>query len=83
MAVLRESPWYQEILREGERLGEQRGRQAGREEGREEEGRSLILKFLTRQVGEALSIDQLEALGETLLDFTQPQELTNWLARNA
>ena len=26
MAVLRESPWYQEILREGEARGEQRGR---------------------------------------------------------
>jgi predicted transposase YdaD len=47
MAVLREPPWYQAILREGERLGEQRGRQ----EGRQEEGRSLILKQLTRQVG--------------------------------
>jgi predicted transposase YdaD len=85
MAVLRESPWYQEILREGERLGEQRGRQ--------EEGRSLILKLLTRQVGqlspdtiaqvEALSIDQLEALGEALLDFTQASDLGNWLDQNA
>ena len=84
MAVLRESPWYQEILREGERLGEQRGRQ--------EEGRSLILKLLTRQVGdlspetvaqiEALSIDQLEALGEALLEFTQINDLLTWLEQN-
>lgn len=89
MAVLRESPWYQEILREGERLGEQRGKQ----EGRQEEGRSLILKQLARRVGalspettaqvEALSIEQLEELGEALLDFTQIEELTAWLDQNA
>lgn len=93
MAVLRESPWYQEILREGERQGEQRGRQAGRQEGRQagrqEEGRSLILKLLTRRIGaispdliaqvEALSIEQLESLGEALLDFTQAADLVNWL----
>lgn len=85
MAVLRESPWYQQILQEGERLGEQRGRQ----EGRQEESRSLILKQLTRRVGalspemtaqvQALSLEQLEALGEALLDFTQMEELANWL----
>ena len=31
----------------------------------------------------SLSIDQLEALGEALLDFTQPEELITWLERNA
>lgn len=92
MAVLRESPWYQEILREGERLGEQRGKQEGRQEGRQEEGRSLILKLLTRRIGalspetvaqiEALSIDQLESLGEALLDFTQTTDLGRWLNQN-
>jgi predicted transposase YdaD len=88
MTVLRESPWYQEILREGERQGELRGRQ----EGRQEEGRSLILKLLTRRVGElspevttqieALSIEQLETLGEALLDFSKPEDLANWLNDN-
>ncbi len=86
MAVLRESPWYQEILREGERQGEQRGRQAGRQEERQ----SLILKLLTRRVGDlppelvtqiqALSLEQLEALVEALLDFTALADLENWLA---
>jgi len=99
MAVLRESPWYQEILREGERLGEQKGREAGRNEGRMEgrnerlhRQRSLILKQLTRRVGDlapamidqiqALSLEQVEALGEALLDFSQPQELLTWLERH-
>ncbi|WP_369750794.1 hypothetical protein [Calothrix sp. PCC 7507] len=33
MAVLQESPWYQEILREGEKRGEERGLQIGEERG--------------------------------------------------
>ncbi len=83
MTVLRESPWYQEILREGERQGEQRGRR--------EESRSLILRQLHRRVGElppeltqrvqALELPQLEALGEALLDFTQMADLVAWLDR--
>jgi predicted transposase YdaD len=90
MAVLRESPWYQEILQEGERQGEQRGRLEGRLEGRQEEGQSLILKLLTRRIGvlspevtvqvQELSLQQLEAMGEALLDFNQPQDLVTWLA---
>ncbi len=81
MAVLRESPWYQEILQEGEKLG--------REEGLQRE-RSLILKQLTRRVGtltpeqleqvQALSLDQLENLGEALLDFSAAADLEHWLA---
>jgi predicted transposase YdaD len=43
MAVLRESPWYQEIQQEGE--------QRGRIEGRTQEARSLILRLLSRRVG--------------------------------
>jgi predicted transposase YdaD len=35
MAVLHESPWYQEILREGEKRGEERGLQIGEERGEE------------------------------------------------
>ncbi len=73
MTVLRESPWYQELL----------------QEGRTEEGRSLILRLLTRRIGEvaperrlqvqALSLPQLEALGEALLDFSGPADLDEWL----
>jgi predicted transposase YdaD len=85
MTVLRESPWYQEILAEGE----QRGRTEGRTEGRKEEGQSLILRQLTRRFGtlppsveaqvQALALPQLEALGEALLDFVQLSDLSNWL----
>jgi predicted transposase YdaD len=69
MTVLLESPWYQEILQEGENWG--------RREGALREAQSLILRQLTRRIGnvapeirsqvEALSITQLEALGDALM----------------
>lgn len=80
MTVLRESPWYQEIQQEGW------------QGGKLEEAQSLILRQLTRRIGDvspelrsqiqSLSLDQLEALGEALLDFTEPTDLVNWLQEN-
>jgi predicted transposase YdaD len=59
------------------------------QEGLEVGARSLILKLLTRKLGniptgvrsqvEALSTSQLEALGEALLDFSEIADLTHWL----
>ena len=78
--MMRESVIYQEILAEGEQLGEQRGRKA--------EGQLLILRQLTRRVGElpqnvlarieTLSLEQLENLGEALLDFQAIADLETW-----
>ncbi|MEH2270031.1 MAG: DUF4351 domain-containing protein, partial [Nostoc sp.] len=52
----------------------------------------LILKLLQRRVGElspelqeriqSLSLNQLENLGEALLDFTAMEDLFNWLQTN-
>ena len=54
-----------------------------------EREQSLILRLLTRKVGpindrslteiNTLSIEQLESLGEALLDFGSIDELTSWL----
>ncbi|BAZ69414.1 hypothetical protein NIES4106_41860 [Fischerella sp. NIES-4106] len=54
--------------------------------------RSLVLRLLNRRVGqlpdvvvervESLAIEQLEALGEALLDFTSLTDLEKWLAEN-
>ncbi|MCF2146445.1 Rpn family recombination-promoting nuclease/putative transposase [Desmonostoc muscorum LEGE 12446] len=78
--MMRESVIYQEILREGE--------QRGREEGRKAEGQLLILRQLTRRVGElpqevlerieTLSLEQLENLSEALLDFQAIADLEAW-----
>jgi predicted transposase YdaD len=92
--VMRESVIYQDILAEGRREGEQRGRQEGRQEGeqigRAAEGRSLILRQLTRKLGElpqdmleqieTLSLELLENLGEALLDFQAVSDLEVWLS---
>jgi predicted transposase YdaD len=85
--TLQETRVYREILAEGEKRGEQRGEQRGREQGE----KSLVLRLLTRQVGElppevrqrveSLSLEQLENLGEALLDFTSMTDLDAWLAR--
>ena len=75
--TLKETQVYREI------------KQEGREEGREEGQKSLLLRLLTRKVGELssevrqnidnLSIEQLENLGEALLDFSSMADLENWL----
>ncbi|MEH1946426.1 MAG: DUF2887 domain-containing protein [Nostoc sp.] len=58
-------------------------------EAKEEEARSLILRLLNRRVGEfpeslqrqiqVLSLEQLEALGDALLDFSSLADLSGWL----
>jgi predicted transposase YdaD len=80
MTVLRESPWYQEILQEG--------RKNGIQEGLEHE-KSLILRLLVRRIGplspehetqiRSLSLTHLESLGEALLDFSGLADLNTWL----
>jgi imidazoleglycerol phosphate dehydratase HisB len=67
-----------------ERRGEARG---------EAKARSLVQRQLTHRFGElqaplltafnSLTIDQLESLGEALLDFTSIDDLTEWLATHA
>jgi len=69
--------------------GLERGRQEGRQEGRQQEAASLTLRLLTRRLGtvdlalqaqiQQLSVEQLEALAEALLDFAEPGDLAAWL----
>jgi len=77
MTVLRESPWYEEILKEGLEQGLKQGEA------------SLVLRQLTKRFGELefstrsqiqnLSVNQLEVLGESLLDFANRDDLATWL----
>ena len=86
---MRESVIYQEILQEGEQKGELKGRQEGMDAGKLEEAQALILRQLTRRIGnmapamqtqvQSLSLTQLENLGEALLDFSTPTDLLDWL----
>ncbi len=80
--LLEDSSFYQFIL--------QKGRQQGRREGERDQSVRIALRQLNRQIGllpaateqqvRDLSLAQLEALMEALLDFTQLQDLTDWLA---
>jgi len=64
-------------------------RAEGEVSGRTNEGRSLVLRQLTRKLGDispeiqarvnSLTLDRVESLGEDLLDFTQMADLTSWL----
>jgi predicted transposase/invertase (TIGR01784 family) len=77
-----QSRFYQEI----KRAGHQEGRQEGHQEGEA----NLVLRLLKRRLGElslaqeeqvrGLSVEQLEALGEALLDFTAMADLESHLA---
>jgi predicted transposase YdaD len=72
----------------GERIGYERGKEEGKQEGEQ----TLVLRQLQRRVGElpqevqrqiqTLSLEQLEALGEALLDFAAIEDLLNWLEAN-
>jgi predicted transposase YdaD len=89
MTVLRESPWYQEILQQGEQRGEQRGLRQGEQRGlvrgRQEEAANLILRQLTHRFGtlsaqiEQLPLEQLETLSVAWLDFQGVADLEGWL----
>jgi predicted transposase/invertase (TIGR01784 family) len=90
---LEESRVYQEAksegITEGKAAGITEGKAAGIVEGQLQEGRSLILRLLHRRIGtvpevlqsqiETLSLNDIEALGEALLDFTTEADLVTWL----
>jgi len=81
-----------EGLQEGRVEGLQEGRVEGLQEGLRQGEQKLIIKQLLHRVGslppvqksqvEALSLQQLEALGEALLDFDQVADLILWLETN-
>jgi predicted transposase YdaD len=74
---MRESVTYQDILEEGE------------EKGRAVEAKALVVRQLTRKLGninpnllakiEALPLERVESLGEDLLDFSSIGDLEQWL----
>jgi predicted transposase YdaD len=74
-------------------IQETRVYQDAKAEGRLEGAIALVLRLLTRKVGElpaailpqvqGLTLPQIEALGEALLEFTGLPDLQAWLNQNA
>jgi predicted transposase/invertase (TIGR01784 family) len=67
----------------------QEAKQEGRQEGKKDEATNLLLRILSKRFGKlgdsyiqninSLNIEQLESLGEALLDFTDINDLERWL----
>jgi Domain of unknown function (DUF4351) len=85
--IMQLSPLYLEKI-QAELVGEQ----LGETQGRVEEARGLVIRLLTRKLGtvgspllekiQSLPLEQLELLGEDLLDFTSIDNLEQWLSQN-
>jgi predicted transposase YdaD len=88
MIDMRESDTYLAVLEEGEERGLERGREQGQLVGKE----GLVERQIRRRIGAVppaalarigrLSSQQLDDLGEALLDFATAADLDDWLARN-
>jgi predicted transposase/invertase (TIGR01784 family) len=82
--LMRESVIYQEIFQEGEARGEARGILQGE--------RLMVARVLSRRFGmltpaiesklDALSLEQIETLGEVMFEFRSMADLSQWLDLN-
>lgn len=93
--VMRLAPLYQEdrerARQEGVQQGLQQGLQQGVQQGLQQGEQQLIVRQLNRRLGnidsslieqiQQLSIEQLESLGEALLDFATVADLELWLSQ--
>ncbi len=78
------SPLYLEQID----IATQKGEAIGRNKG----GKSLMIRMLTRKLGNldsnsidlinSLSLESIESLGDALLDFNTADDLTAWLAKS-
>jgi predicted transposase/invertase (TIGR01784 family) len=89
LSELKQTRVYQEALEEGRQEGRQEALEEGRQEGRRNEALAIMLRLLSRRLGsldpmleeqiQELSLAQLEALGDGLLEFTNVSDLQDWL----
>jgi len=85
-------PYITSVERLGIEQGIEQGMQRGIEQGMQREGATLVLRLLNRRLGQVttsvekqirqLSVEQLEDLGEALLDFENEADLLHWLSQN-
>jgi flagellar biosynthesis/type III secretory pathway protein FliH len=79
----------QQGMQQGLQQGMQQGMQQGLQQGMQREGANLVIRLLNRRLGQVsatieeqvhqLPVEQLENLGEALLDFESEADLLNWL----
>ena len=92
-ADITQTRFYRDVFqlgaKEGKAEGRQEGRQEGKQEGKQEGEAQLIIRQVNRRCGvlspnqeaqiRSLDLNQLESLGEALLDFTTIADLEAWL----
>ncbi len=91
--IMKESVIYQDILQKGEEIGEKRGEKRGEQIGEKNEAFRFLTRQLNRKFGaidssilqrlQALTTEQLEALGEDFLNFSNISDLEAWLKRQS
>ena len=86
--------WWEQAEQKGLEQGREQGLERGLEQGLQQ-GKQRMLSLLTRQVEKrlgpidaklqarisGLNLDQIESLGDAVLDFDSPDDLRNWLER--
>lgn len=87
----RRHEWLRQGMAEGLKEGIKEGIKEGRKEGMKDAAFSLTVRLLTRKCGSLgmsleervrnLPLEQLERLGEDLLDFQDVSDLVEWLDR--
>lgn len=88
MTVLRESPWYQEILQEGLDIGMEKGREEGQKQGLLQAVLGMLnhrFGLLTDDLVQALSqlqADQLRPMIDVAMDVATLDDLRGRLTRN-
>jgi hypothetical protein len=87
--IMRLAPLYQQERELARQEGLQQGLQQGEQRGLQQGEKLLIIRQLNRRIGtmdssliqqvQKLPVEQLEELGEALLDFTSVTDLQTWL----
>ena len=82
----------QQGMQEGIQQGMQEGMQQGMQEGMHQGEANIVIRLLNRRCGsltsdqimkvQSLSLDQLDTLGDALLDFKHLPDLENWFSSN-
>ena len=89
---MQESVIYQDFVTQGLKEGLKQGLEQGLKQGLQQGQSTLVLRQLKRRLGKiesedetritGLSVEQLGALGEALLDFSSRDDLLAWLDNN-
>ncbi len=91
--LIKESPYYQELieqgLSEGREQGLRQGRQQGLQQGQKDESAKLVARQLTKRFGDIgermethlrqLSLEQTEDLAVSIFDFDNLDDVQSWL----